>query len=254
MKQGYFSSPQDSHVHSLRTLSALYEYDDFMESVGTMADVGCGHGMDLEWWATRTTRDEQRRPLNIRCTGIDRAPRLGLDVKYRNISYLSQDFEQPITQPKRSFDVIWCHDSFQYAINPLKTLAQWHEAMSPDGMLILVLPQSTNMEFRTLAYDQRDYCYFNYTLVSLIHMLAVSGFDCAGGFFLKDRSDPWLHAVVYRSEILPQNPATTSWYHLAEQGLLPVSAAESVNRYGFLRQRDLVLPWLDRGLVSYQDA
>ena len=28
--------------------------------------------------------------------------------------------------------------------------------------------------------------------------------------------------------------------------VLPASAVDSINRYGYLRQRDLVLPWLDR--------
>jgi hypothetical protein len=51
-----------SHKHSLQTLETFYEFDDFMESIGTLADMGCGSGLDLEWWATRTTRDETPRP------------------------------------------------------------------------------------------------------------------------------------------------------------------------------------------------
>jgi len=251
--RGYFTSPEESHQHSLATLQALYEYDDFMESVGTMADVGCGAGLDLEWWATRTTRDEQRRPLNIRCTGIDRRETLSMASRYPNIQYQSQDFESEWPRNRRAFDVVWCHDAFQFALNPLATLALWHRSMSADGMLILILPQSTNLEYRLQAFDQRDNCYFNWTLVSLIHCLAVSGFDCQGGFFLKNINDPWLHAVVYRSDIAPQDPARTSWYQLSEQGLLPKSASDSVGRHGYVRQRDLVLPWLDRSLKGYHD-
>lgn len=251
VKQGYFSSPQDSHAHSLHTLDTLYEYDDFMESVGIMADLGCGTGLDLEWWATRTTRDEQRRPLNIKCVGVDRAADLGVAKKYPNIQYQSQDFEQPILRQKRRFDVLWCHDAFQYVINPFTTLRIWRDSLESNGMLVLILPQSTNMEHRVQAFDQRDYCYFNWTMTSLIHVLAVSGFDCADGFFLKNVQDPWLHAVVYRSDREPQDPAQTSWYQLADLGLLPRTAADSVNRHGHLRQRDLVLPWLDRSLRSY---
>ena len=253
MKAGYFTSPEESHAHSRQTLEALYEYDEFMESVGIMADLGCGKGLDLEWWATRTSRDEQRRPLNIRCIGVDQAEQLEMAQRYPNIQYQSQDFRTPLLRQKRSFDVMWCHDAFQYVIDPFSTLALWRSCLAKDGMLILILPQSTNMEYRTQAFDQRDYCYHNWTLVSLIHVLAVSGFDCAGGFFRKNTTDPWLHAVVYRSEIGAQDPATTSWYHLAEQGLLPESAADSINRHGYLRQRDLVLPWLDRSLTSFHD-
>ena len=69
-----FVHPGDSHSHSLQVLNALYEYDDFMASVGSMIDLGSGTGDDLIWWATATTRDEDPEPLNIRCYGIDQAP------------------------------------------------------------------------------------------------------------------------------------------------------------------------------------
>ena len=59
------ANPAQSHAHSQQTLNALYEYDDFMESIATMVDLGCGTGLDLEWWATRTTRDDNPQPLNI---------------------------------------------------------------------------------------------------------------------------------------------------------------------------------------------
>ena len=85
-------------------------------------------------------------------------------------------------------------------------------------------------------------------MVSLIHTLAVSGFDCAGGFFKKQPDDPWLHAVVYKGSVKPMDPRVTSWYHLAEKGLLPTSAVHSLNKYGYVRQRDLVLPWLDKSI------
>jgi SAM-dependent methyltransferase len=252
MTTGVFISPTESHSHSLQTLNALYEYDDFMASIGTVADMGCGPGLDLEWWATRTTRDESRTPLNIRCTGIDIIDDVPTAYRYKNITYQKQDFETPI-RTKKSYDVVWCHDSFQYVINPFQTLSNWWNAMSRDGMLILILPQSTNLEFRTQAFDQRDKCYYNWTVVSLIHILAVTGFDCANGFFKKNIDDPWLHAVVYKSPTAPMDPRVTRWYDLADLGLLPESAVQSVNRHGMLRQRDLVLPWLDKSRASLAD-
>ena len=66
-----FSSPELGHQHSLETLNGLYEYDDFMQSITNVVDMGCGAGYDLEWWATRTTRDESARPLNIKCLGVE---------------------------------------------------------------------------------------------------------------------------------------------------------------------------------------
>jgi SAM-dependent methyltransferase len=250
---GLFSSPLQSHQHSLQTLESLYEYDDFMSSVDTLVDMGCGEGLDLEWWATRSTRDDSKTPLNIRCTGIDVVERLPMALKHRNIVYQRQDFEkEPIHLHKKTFDVIWCHDSFQYVIDPFHTLNNWRNVLSPDGMMVLILPQSTNLEFNTQAFDQRDFCYHNWTLVSLIHVLAVSGFDCRNGYFLKNPEDPWLHAIIYRGQHQAFDPRSTSWYDLSMAGVLPESAVMGIKKHGYLRQRDLVLPWIDRNLRSYQ--
>ena len=68
---------------------------------------------------------------------------------------------------------------------------------------------------------------------------------------MKNPNDPWIHAVVYKSEHPPMDPRTTRWYDLAEKNLLPESAAESVNRRGFLAQPDLLLPWIDKSLMGF---
>lgn len=245
----WFDRADISHAHSLQTLDILYEYDDFMQSITAMADMGCGAGLDLEWWATRTTRDEAQRPLDIRCAGFDLIPKVDAAIKYRNVRYRRQDFEKPIAGDVK-FDVIWCHDAFQFVVNPFATLQQWRNAMTPNGMLVLILPQTTNIESNIQEFDQRDGCYWNWTMVSLIHVLAVAGWDCAGGFFLKNPDDSWLHAVVYNGDNPPLDARTTRWYDLLEQGRLPESAARSVEHHGYLRQRDLILPWLDKSAHS----
>lgn len=242
-----FSSPEDSHAHSLATLEVLSEYDDFMLSVRTLADMGCGKGLDLEWWATRTTRDEIPTPLNIRCTGIDLHERLGLEQRYRNIQYSRQDFQDPIVLPRNeTFDVVWCHDAFQYVIDPFRVLSQWYQAMSDDAMLVVILPQTTALEFNKENIYQLDGCYHHWSIVSLIHVLAVSGFDCAGGYFYRAPGQSWLHAVVYKSLHEPMDPRTTRWHELADKGLLPESAVAGLIRHGHVRQNNLVLPWLDK--------
>ena len=80
-------------------------------------------------------------------------------------------------------------------------------------------------------------------------MLAIAGWDCAGGFFRETPNDPCIHAVVYKGAQEPQDPRKTSWYDLAESNLLPESAAKSVNAHGYLRQQDLTVPWLDHSLT-----
>jgi hypothetical protein len=218
-----------------------------MESVGRVTDLGCGYeALDLQWWATRTTRDEDQTPLNIKCTGIDLLDSISREAK-ENITYVKDDLET-LQQIRHGQDILWCHDVFQYMINPLQCLTNWRSLCAKDGMLVLVVPQTTNMEFSRQAFDQPSGCYYNHTMVSLLHMLAVSGWDCSSGFFLKNPNDPWLHAIVYNSAQPPSDPRTTSWYSLVEKGLLPTSAKESIDKYGYLRQHDLVLPWIDKSL------
>ena len=244
-----FRNADESHEHSLQTLNTLFEYDDFMESIGTLVDLGCGAGLDLEWWATRTTRDDNPIPLNIRCTGIDIAKPPSVIKKYSNISYQQMDFEKSLVTPnKAKYDVLWCHDAFQYCINPIQTLTQWRDIAEDGAMLVLSVPQTTNMDIRQLSFVQPSGCYYHHTLVSLMHMLAVTGWDCNSGFFLKRPDDEWIHAIVYKSDHEPMPPSTTTWYELAEKNLLSETAVASIQRHGQVRQQDLTLSWIDKSL------
>lgn len=248
----FFQNHEQSHAHSLETLNWLYEHDDFMASIDTMIDLGCGAGLDLEWWATRTTRGENPEPLNIKCTGLDQNSELAVARKYNNTVYQKNNFEQLIYTPKnKKYDVLWCHDAFQYALNPLATLKLWWDIAEPGAMLCLIVPQTTNVEYRRLKFVQHSGCFYHYSIVNLIHMLSMSGWDCRSGFFKKSPQDPWLHAVVYRSDHGPQDPTNTSWYQLSNLGLLPESADHSVQKHGFVMQDELVLPWLDKNLTWF---
>lgn len=244
-----FINNEQSHQHSLETLNMLQEYDEFMESIGTLIDLGCGPGLDTEWWATRVTREDNPRPLNIQCTGVDRIDQEFAPRRVGNVSYQCKDFETEINTPSgQGFDVLWCHDSFQYAIDPIGTLAKWYNIASPGAMLILIVPETQRIHHKKLMYTQASGCYYHYSLVNLIHMLAVSGWDCRAGFFKKAPTDPWIHAIVYKSEHKPMDPRGVTWYDLSEMGLLPESADASIQAHGELQQPDLILPWLDRNL------
>lgn len=245
-----FIKTTDSHTHSLETLNQLYEYDDFMFSIKTVVDLGCGSGDDLEWWATRTTRDTAAIPLEIKCTGVDLHDQPKLVKKYHNVSYQKTNFEDPIVAPESGFDILWCHDSFQYAVNPIQTLTQWRAMASPGGMLAICVPITQRIHQRQLDYFAPAGNFFHYSIVNLIYMLAATGWDCRSGFFKLDQQNGWIHAVVYKSEHEPADVRTATWYSLSEQQMLPRSTDASIQAHGYLRQQDLVVTWLDQSLTS----
>jgi ubiquinone/menaquinone biosynthesis C-methylase UbiE len=245
-----FAHPGDSHKHSLETLHQLVEYDEFMESITSVVDLGCGNGDDLLWWATRTTRDTVPVPLNISCTGIDVNVQPLLSITNHNINYQQHDFENFIEHSDKGFDILWCHDAFQFAVSPVQTLTRWRDIASNGAMLYICVPLTQQIYHRHLNYYLPSGNYYHYSLVNLIYMLATAGWDCRSGFFKQSPTDNWLHAIVYKSNQEPLNPKTTSWHELSELKLLPESADTSIYAHGYLRQQDLIIPWIDRGLTS----
>jgi SAM-dependent methyltransferase len=245
-----FAHPGDSHQHSLETLNQLYEYDDFMLSIRNMVDLGCGFGDDLVWWATRTTRDDDPQPLNIKCHGIDLGGNSLVVNEHENITYQQCNFEDTLTVPDGGFDILWCHDAFQYAVNPIQTLSNWWHIASPGGMLSLTVPVTQQIHRRQLSYVLPNGHYYHHTMVSLMYMLATAGWDCGAGFFKQTLTEPWIHAVVYKSDQPPQNPRDINWNTLVELNLLPQSAVKSIYAHSALQQQDLVVPWIDGSLLS----
>jgi len=246
MKFTSFTSQQLAHDHSVKNiLTDIYKHDEFMESIRSMVDLGCqSEALDLQWWANAETNDDTHTPLGIKCIGVNILDKL--KVKHKGISFQRQDVQE-FNQNKKPFDVLWCYDVLQYLTNPYQALANWWHVASQDAMMIIAVPQTTNVEFNMLEYNAQMNHKHHFTMPMLIYMLAVNGWDCKSGFFKKDIGDPWMYAIVYRSDVEPMDPAITNLYNLAEEtDLLPDSAIKSIHKYGMLRQRDLFLPWLDK--------
>lgn len=248
-----FKNSEASHEHSLNILELLYEYDDFMDSIQVVADFGCGAGLDLGWWATRETRDDPPEPHNYTCYAIDINPN-SVDnsvAELPNVFVLPGDFETRVVP--REVDLLWSHNSFQYAFNPLQTLKVWNDSMSYDGMMILTVPQFQSYQYNRMVTRSVSGCYYHYNACNLMYMLAVNGFDCRDSYILKEPNDPWLSIAVYKSRFEPMDPKTTSWFELAERGLLNESAMLSLNRYGEVRQEELIFKWFDKDFYQVKD-
>lgn len=240
-----FENGNQSHQHSLSIFNQLRQYQNFLEGIESIADMGCGSGNDIAWWAQlQNTNYEPARPYNFKCYAIDKNSKQ-IDVTLpNNVHVIEADFENKVL-PK-PVDFMWCHDSFQYAINPMNTLRLWNQQMNENGMLYICLPTQRYVRLNRMERYSENYQYFSYTLSNLVYMLAVNGFDCNDAYFLKEADEPWIHAAVYKTGIEPMDPRTTSWADLAELDLLNDSMRKSVNKYGKLNESELIFVWLDR--------
>lgn len=243
-----FKNAQESHNHSKKILDILYGYDSFLDSLEYVADFGCGSGLDLQWWATLETRDDPPEPRNYKCYAVDKnIARINPSIKdLPNVRAISADIEGVDTPISRTIDFIWCHDTFQYLVNPLQTLSMWNRQLNVNGMLLLSFPQSISYEYNRLKNTGWSSCYYNHNIVTLMYMLAVNGFDCRDAYFYKETNDPWLYAAVYKTNTDPLDPKITTWFELADRGLLNDSVIECLTRFGHVRQEEIVTTWLDK--------
>lgn len=231
--------------HGLSVLNQLREYDSFLDSLRVIADMGCGAGEDITWWATLETRDDPPQPYNYRCYAVDKDPnKLSQLPKLPNLHKLNLDFT--VDHLPTSVDLMWAHDSLQYSSNPVGTLAHWNSMLNVNGMLIICVRQQSGVKDNRYYSRTHSGCYHNFTPTSLIYMLAVNGFDCKDAYLLKQFNDEWIHMAVYKSDIPPMEPNATTWYDLIDAGLLHPTVVNSINTYGYLRQEDLLYPWLDK--------
>lgn len=231
--------------HALTILNQLYEYDSFLDSVESIADMGCGTGEDIAWWASLTTRDETPIPHNYKCYAVDfDESKLSQVPDLPNIIKLKRNFNKLCLPIK--VDIMFAHSCLQYSTNPLATLKIWNEQMNVDGMLVLSIPQHSGVEYN--RYYSRTYskCFYHYTPTMLIYMLAVNGFDCKDAYLRKTFNDTWIDIAVYKSDVAPMDPDETSWHDLIKTGLLHPTVVNSINTHGHLQQEDIVYPWLDR--------
>jgi len=251
---GLFKNAEASYQHSQPIRDLLYQYDSFLDSLEVIADYGCGSGLDIAWWATLTTRDDPPEPRNYLCYAVDKNIKQ-IDSSlhsYQNVKIFEADIETDIPI-SRQIDLLWCHDTFQYLTNPLNTLRMWNENMSVNGMMILSIPQSIHYEHNRLNNVSHSGWYFNHNVVNLMYMLAVNGFDCRDAYFYKDPNDMWLHAAVYKSDVAPMDTKNTTWHDLIDANLVNESVKNCVDRYGYVKQEELITTWLDKDYYRIQE-
>lgn len=241
-----FKNAEESHEHSLDMLNMLYQYDSFLDSLQVIADMGCGAGFDAKWWAQLTTRDDPPEPHNYVVYAVDQdlsKVEKSLWEENPNIRPFQYDYNN-VPLP-RKVDLLWSHDSFQFSTTPLETLAHWNRQMNTNGMLCLSVPIHTTYSYNRLQTRSFSGCYYTYNICNLMYMLAVNGFDCRDCYIYAMPNYAWIHFAVYKN-LEPMDPAATSWFDLADKNLISDSAMASLNKYGHVRQEELLFTWLDK--------
>jgi SAM-dependent methyltransferase len=245
-----FKNALASHDHSLEVLELLYGYDSFLDSISVVADMGCGEGHDVNWWANLETRDDPPEPRDYIVYAVDQnIKEIEPDFLKNNpkVIAIEKNFEERAIPIQA--DLIWSHDSFQYARNPLKCLAMWKESLNTNGMLVMTIPQTTYLVNNVLTVANHSHQYYSYNILNLMYMLAISGFDCRDAYFYRKENTPWLYAAVYASEYGPMDEQA-SWYDLAERNLINDSVINSVTKYGYARLEDVIVNWLDKNIYQ----
>jgi SAM-dependent methyltransferase len=237
-------TPAQSHQHSLETLNTLNKYQDFMDNLKEITDMGCGYGHDALWFADLI--DNQNLPRNIKVNAVD----LSIDpqsVQYhQNISYRTVDFTAT-GLASNSQDFVNAHNCLQLSLSPFHTLLHWHDIMRVDAMLLISIPYNyyvdNHREIQKLDTVYKYNSYFNWTMGSLMMTLVATGFDCRHGYFKLDTASGWIQAAVYK---LPDTPKPNmSWYDMCDQKILPLCIEQQILKNGTFKETDIICEWID---------
>lgn len=244
------NNPAGSRLHSNNFLELLYQYPEMMESIDNVIDVGCGKGYDSLWWATIDDGDtDNPKPLNIKVTAIDKDNNLAKEVDHTHIEFVQGDWDKVTL--KDTYDVVWAHCVLHEAKDPLQFLHTMNRFCALGGMLCLSFPTTINTFYGEPDYRVYDQASHSITLPGLIYMLALSGFNCNDGFFLKQPNTNIINAIVYKDKEEVYGYGEKTLYDLEE--LLPESCNKQLEKFGYITNKGLLLHWIDGSLIDYSN-
>jgi len=245
------SNPVSSRLHSHSYLGLLRQYPTLLESIDNLLDVGCGQGYDSHWWANVDDGDEDSpRSLDINVTAIDKENTFKEEYEHNNIDFIQTDVLE--YKPKTTFDVVWSHNVLHESSDPLTFLHKINECTNIGGMLCLTFPTTVNTFYGQPDYRVYSHAPHSITIVDLIHMLVLSGFNCNEGYFIKQPNTNIINAMVYKDseELFGYGEKTLYEY----SDFLPESCRKQLDKFGYLTNKDLLLYWLDGTLVDYSNS
>ena len=235
-----------------QTLEYLNQFDDFKRSIKHMADLGCGNGSHLEYWANMRELLEdgtEGRYLDFNCVGFD------LDCEKiipqrKNIKYKNFDLNIDNIMWSVNFDVVWCHDVMQYIYSPLEFLGRVNRAMTMGGMLYLNVPSTVNVVHHMFKNYTPPGHYNTFTVTQILYLLALNGFDVKDYYLQKRKFEDIIQVVVYKER--DPLPYTTTWYAMTDMDIVSDNMREVIMQNGILKDQGLVTTWLDGTVQDYR--
>lgn len=148
----------------------------------SVLDIGCGAGYFLNLI-------RQMSP-NIRLVGVD----LGIETTYKNnITFIENDYINFFYETKDKYDVISLWGVLEHVKDPGLLLSKAREALNPNGVLMVCVPNCESEIVETLWSKCFTFCpqhlwYFSDN--TLDRLLLKEGFDCDETLFLESEANP----------------------------------------------------------------
>lgn len=239
-------------MDSRPALELLNQFDDFKLSIKNMADLGCGDGSDLEYWANMRDTNIDGTPgkyLDIGCYGVDLNCK-HIEPQRHNIKYRNHDLNTDVAMLPVSVDVVWCHDVMQYIYSPVEFLGRVNSAMNMGGMLYLSVPSTINVVHHMFKNYTPPGHLNTFTITQLLYLLGLNGFDIKDYYLQKLKYDDVIQVVVYKER--DPLPYDTSWYAMTDMDIVSDNMREIIMRNGILGDQGLVTTWLDGTVQDYR--
>ena len=138
----------------------------------------------------------------------------------------------------------------QHIYSPVEFLGRVNKAMAMGSMLYLCVP-STVTVFQNKFQNYTPGLHYNtFTVSQILYLIAINGFDVKDFYLQKEKHVDLIQVLTYKErEPLPYN---TTWYEMADMGILNDNITELVMKNGTLNDQGLITTWLDGVTYDYR--
>lgn len=217
-------------------------------------DVGCGLGLQANWWASQRPKlDDDRFGLkaSTECHAVDLYPP---DAEFANNFYFKQEDYHNLSFSNEQFDIVWSHYSLEYSATPFKALAEWRRVCKPDGHLYITVPCSFRKKFGKIHTELKPGQQSWFTIVNLIYMLAYTGWLPKDAFFQADVRRGIVRGIIPANPEQPTalDPLEVNLYDLADRGVFDRWVTAMINDRGTFDETNLVITWVTGSILDFR--